>query len=110
MSFCMAGRLSEYSCNALFSLSRSFRRSRGALTPLSSDRASRRLIRARDALSLSSLIRLSLLYPSTFRERFWSFIASTSLVCLLYTSDAADEEDSVDLGGRRIVTKYKYIT
>src|SRR5664280_3377429 len=23
-------------------------------------------------------------------------------VCLLYTSDAADEEDSVDLGGRRI--------
>ena len=22
--------------------------------------------------------------------------------CLLYTSDAADEEDSVDLGGRRI--------
>src|SRR5665648_947639 len=24
--------------------------------------------------------------------------------CLLYTSDAADEEDSVDLGGRRIIT------
>src|SRR5664279_1594517 len=24
------------------------------------------------------------------------------LLCLLYTSDAADEEDSVDLGGRRI--------
>src|SRR5674536_55781 len=24
------------------------------------------------------------------------------LACLLYTSDAADEEDSVDLGGRRI--------
>src|SRR5674536_402298 len=24
-------------------------------------------------------------------------------VCLLYTSDAADEEDSVDLGGRRII-------
>ena len=23
--------------------------------------------------------------------------------CLLYTSDAADEEDSVDLGGRRII-------
>src|SRR5664280_1836586 len=23
------------------------------------------------------------------------------LICLLYTSDAADEEDSVDLGGRR---------
>eukprot|EP00658_Telonema_sp_P-2_P019142 TRINITY_DN17518_c0_g2_i1.p1 TRINITY_DN17518_c0_g2~~TRINITY_DN17518_c0_g2_i1.p1 ORF type:complete len:422 (-),score=116.30 TRINITY_DN17518_c0_g2_i1:46-1311(-) len=27
--------------------------------------------------------------------------------CLLYTSDAADEEDSVDLGGRRILQKKK---
>src|SRR5674536_398094 len=27
------------------------------------------------------------------------------LGCLLYTSDAADEEDSVDLGGRRIIKK-----
>ena len=27
--------------------------------------------------------------------------------CLLYTSDAADEEDSVDLGGRRISKKKK---
>eukprot|EP00658_Telonema_sp_P-2_P075205 TRINITY_DN64667_c0_g1_i1.p1 TRINITY_DN64667_c0_g1~~TRINITY_DN64667_c0_g1_i1.p1 ORF type:complete len:158 (+),score=23.22 TRINITY_DN64667_c0_g1_i1:206-679(+) len=26
-------------------------------------------------------------------------------ICLLYTSDAADEEDSVDLGGRRFITK-----
>eukprot|EP00656_Telonema_subtile_P026974 TRINITY_DN2895_c0_g1_i5.p1 TRINITY_DN2895_c0_g1~~TRINITY_DN2895_c0_g1_i5.p1 ORF type:complete len:121 (-),score=14.14 TRINITY_DN2895_c0_g1_i5:33-395(-) len=25
--------------------------------------------------------------------------------CLLYTSDAADEEDSVDLGGRRLIKK-----
>eukprot|EP00658_Telonema_sp_P-2_P016463 TRINITY_DN16396_c0_g1_i1.p1 TRINITY_DN16396_c0_g1~~TRINITY_DN16396_c0_g1_i1.p1 ORF type:complete len:193 (+),score=14.85 TRINITY_DN16396_c0_g1_i1:346-924(+) len=29
--------------------------------------------------------------------------------CLLYTSDAADEEDSVDLGGRRIIKKKKKI-
>ena len=28
--------------------------------------------------------------------------------CLLYTSDAADEEDSVDLGGRRIIKKNLY--
>ena len=28
-------------------------------------------------------------------------------VCLLYTSDAADEEDSVDLGGSRIIKKNK---
>src|SRR5665648_1112279 len=27
----------------------------------------------------------------------------TYIPCLLYTSDAADEEDSVDLGGRRII-------
>ena len=31
--------------------------------------------------------------------------------CLLYTSDAADERSSVDLGGRRIINKKKsYIT
>src|SRR5674536_405682 len=30
-----------------------------------------------------------------------------SYACLLYTSDAADEEDSVDLGGRRIIKKKK---
>eukprot|EP00658_Telonema_sp_P-2_P031496 TRINITY_DN23553_c0_g1_i4.p1 TRINITY_DN23553_c0_g1~~TRINITY_DN23553_c0_g1_i4.p1 ORF type:complete len:244 (-),score=73.77 TRINITY_DN23553_c0_g1_i4:59-790(-) len=29
------------------------------------------------------------------------------MTCLLYTSDAADEEDSVDLGGRRIIKKKK---
>ena len=28
-----------------------------------------------------------------------------SLICLLYTSDAADERSSVDLGGRRIIKK-----
>ena len=28
-------------------------------------------------------------------------------VCLLYTSDAADERSSVDLGGRRIIKKTK---
>src|SRR5665648_1094599 len=30
---------------------------------------------------------------------------SAFIICLLYTSDAADEEDSVDLGGRRIIKK-----
>src|SRR5665648_1298531 len=32
---------------------------------------------------------------------------SSKCTCLLYTSDAADEEDSVDLGGRRIIKKKK---
>ena len=30
-------------------------------------------------------------------------------ICLLYTSDAADERSSVDLGGRRIIKKKKKI-
>ena len=32
----------------------------------------------------------------------WSI---TFYTCLLYTSDAADERSSVDLGGRRIIKK-----
>ena len=36
-----------------------------------------------------------------------SCIAQLSTSCLLYTSEAADEEDSVDLGGRRIIKKKK---
>ncbi len=31
----------------------------------------------------------------------------TRYACLLYTSDAADERSSVDLGGRRIIKKKK---
>ena len=31
--------------------------------------------------------------------------AGSPIVCLLYTSDAADERSSVDLGGRRIIKK-----
>ena len=32
---------------------------------------------------------------------------ATMNTCLLYTSDAADERSSVDLGGRRIIKKKK---
>ena len=32
-----------------------------------------------------------------------------NITCLLYTSDAADERSSVDLGGRRIIKKKKII-
>ena len=40
---------------------------------------------------------------------FYALDGLTQLIytCLLYTSDAADEEDSVDLGGRRIIKKNK---
>ena len=37
-----------------------------------------------------------------------SAIQHHSWHCLLYTSDAADERSSVDLGGRRIIKKKKY--
>ena len=36
-------------------------------------------------------------------------IAGRYVACLLYTSDAADERSSVDLGGRRIINKKKHI-
>ena len=32
-------------------------------------------------------------------------VRAAGLPCLLYTSDAADERSSVDLGGRRIIKK-----
>eukprot|EP00658_Telonema_sp_P-2_P080106 TRINITY_DN7902_c0_g1_i24.p1 TRINITY_DN7902_c0_g1~~TRINITY_DN7902_c0_g1_i24.p1 ORF type:complete len:276 (-),score=79.57 TRINITY_DN7902_c0_g1_i24:185-1012(-) len=41
------------------------------------------------------------MHGSTLREK------TLAKICLLYTSDAADEEDSVDLGGRRIIKKKK---
>ena len=34
-------------------------------------------------------------------------VKDEDLVCLLYTSDAADERSSVDFGGRRIIIKKK---
>ena len=37
-------------------------------------------------------------------------LVAASTVCLLYTSDAADERSSVDLGGRRIIKKKKRLT
>ena len=51
-----------------------------------------------------------LLTVADFRRRVESDIESLvvdlqTLTCLLYTSDAADERSSVDLGGRRIIKK-----
>eukprot|EP00656_Telonema_subtile_P053232 TRINITY_DN7649_c0_g1_i6.p1 TRINITY_DN7649_c0_g1~~TRINITY_DN7649_c0_g1_i6.p1 ORF type:complete len:315 (-),score=39.86 TRINITY_DN7649_c0_g1_i6:89-1033(-) len=40
-------------------------------------------------------------------EGSWAAWGQIYRDCLLYTSDAADEEDSVDLGGRRIIKKKK---
>ena len=49
----------------------------------------------------------------TTAEEIWTqtngnithFVAGLGTTCLLYTSDAADERSSVDLGGRRIIKK-----
>ena len=54
--------------------------------------------------SLISFITLAAMYVGV--AVIVSFFTSHYLFsCLLYTSDAADEEDSVDLGGRRIIKK-----
>ena len=46
--------------------------------------------------------------PLPTKEKRFSFVGEgCGYSCLLYTSDAADEEDSVDLGGRRIIKKKK---
>ena len=44
---------------------------------------------------------------SVLLNQFQRIVAVAGLVklCLLYTSDAADERSSVDLGGRRIIKK-----
>ena len=41
------------------------------------------------------------------RERKALLTERIGHTCLLYTSDAADERSSVDLGGRRIIKKKK---
>mgnify|MGYP003381351408 CR=1 FL=1 len=45
--------------------------------------------------------------PCVRSERELSGLAGRHPGCLLYTSDAADERSSVDLGGRRIIQKKK---
>ena len=42
---------------------------------------------------------------TTACARMDNYTGTVSIVCLLYTSDAADERSSVDLGGRRIIKK-----
>ena len=43
--------------------------------------------------------------PSPAILTFFLLSTGCSMNCLLYTSDAADERSSVDLGGRRIIKK-----
>eukprot|EP00658_Telonema_sp_P-2_P062618 TRINITY_DN512_c0_g1_i4.p1 TRINITY_DN512_c0_g1~~TRINITY_DN512_c0_g1_i4.p1 ORF type:complete len:338 (-),score=107.18 TRINITY_DN512_c0_g1_i4:56-1069(-) len=57
--------------------------------------------RIRDAGMVSPLVML------TMKSENLQVQQHALKTCLLYTSDAADEEDSVDLGGRRIIKKKK---
>ena len=43
----------------------------------------------------------------TKRSELIERLSGSDSTCLLYTSDAADERSSVDLGGRRIIKKKK---
>ncbi|GIC28501.1 hypothetical protein SUT328_00170 [Streptococcus parasuis] len=44
------------------------------------------------------------------RQYITLFMIKLGSSCLLYTSDAADDRISVDLGGRRIIKNSKQIT
>ena len=48
-------------------------------------------------------------YEKLVAEKFINDYKNGLTPCLLYTSDAADERSSVDLGGRRIIKKKKKI-
>ena len=61
----------------------------------------------RDRTNLNTVLRD---YPDpSFANRFikaaFGDQVNKDVICLLYTSDAADERSSVDLGGRRIIKK-----
>ena len=56
------------------------------------------IVKSRDGFTnLNKLLFLS--HTKGFRS------GESRITCLLYTSDAADERSSVDLGGRRIIKK-----
>ena len=58
-----------------------------------------------DVFSYSKIFEL----PELEIRKILADILAEDATCLLYTSDAADERSSVDLGGRRIIKKKKKI-
>ena len=65
----------------------------------------RQIIYSEALFILFIVMHLPVLLFSKRENKYWKCNSS----CLLYTSDAADERSSVDLGGRRIIKKKKYI-
>ena len=69
------------------------------------------LVRLKSAGSLSGIAWLSTLcspYIASVAAGPYSYAEVLPSYCLLYTSNAAAERSSVDLGGRRIIKKKKY--
>src|SRR5678810_793538 len=62
-----------------------------------------RLDKERDCDYIYSYIKDSSL--TDLPKKFYPAYTTVFYLCLLYTSDAADERSSVDLGGRRIIKK-----
>ena len=61
------------------------------------------------SMHISNILEENELYKNSVIKDYLSTAADGKnyKVCLLYTSDAADERSSVDLGGRRIIKKKK---
>ena len=59
------------------------------------------------SLCFSQILLFSFLKILINETVFHTLYVNLSYNCLLYTSDAADERSSVDLGGRRIIKKKK---
>mgnify|MGYP003381621039 CR=1 FL=1 len=57
-----------------------------------------------------AFVKRSGLVRRTWPVRIGASSAAQSAGCLLYTSDAADERSSVDLGGRRIIKKKQQLS
>ena len=60
-----------------------------------------------DTISSQKVIVGSAILEEKLPRKFAIFDLKQFYTCLLYTSDAADERSSVDLGGRRIIKKKK---
>ena len=58
--------------------------------------------------TLAEIVLKRIFYLGTkIYDDFLSAFSMNPKTCLLYTSDAADDGESVDLGGRRIIKKKK---
>ena len=67
------------------------------------------VITGKSQLNIKKVDKIKPDFISSINEDFVkpSYSPEALKVCLLYTSDAADERSSVDLGGRRIIKKKK---